>query len=109
MHDMIRDLKYWETLLVSCMMQRPIRCLIPSNEKELPIWTDFQVRNLRSGIAFAALTNPSVVSEELFYQTIVEIPHYESRIGHILDKEDEVELVTENLENFQRLYRPLIE
>ena len=55
------------------------------------------------------LTNPSRVSEEKFYQKIVEIPHYDSILGKILDKEDEKLLVEDNMEEFRILYRPLIE
>jgi hypothetical protein len=32
---MIRDLKYWETLLVSSMMQRPIHNLIDANNMNI--------------------------------------------------------------------------
>ena len=108
-HDLIRDLKYWETLLVSSMMQRPITRIISSNDGEFPIWSNYQIRNLKSALAFALLTNPEKVSEERFYQSIVEIPHYESIIGKILDKEDEELLVKENLEEFRILYKPLLE
>ena len=67
------------------------------------------MRNLKSALALAILTNPSRVSEEKFYQKIVEIPHYDSILGKILDKEDEKLLVEENMEEFRILYRPLIE
>ena len=33
--DMIRDLKYWETLLTSSMMQRPVNKLI--EDKDFPL------------------------------------------------------------------------
>lgn len=50
---MIRDLNYWETLLTSSMMQRPIKTLI-DGDPDLKIW-ESQKRNLTSAIAFAAL------------------------------------------------------
>ena len=90
------------------MMQRPITRLVSSNDGEFPIWSNYQVKNLKSAIAYALLTNPNTISEERFYETIVEIPHYDSIIGQILDKEDEVLLVKDNIEEFQSLYRPLI-
>ena len=47
--------------------------------------------------------------EAELYESIVEIPHYESKWLQMLDKEDEEELVATNFEDFQRLYRPIIE
>jgi len=47
--------------------------------------------------------------EAELYENIVEIPHYESKWLQMLDKEDEEELVETNFEDFQNLYRPIIE
>ena len=38
-NDLVRDLKYWETLLVSSMMQRPIKKLIDS-DPSYHIWDE---------------------------------------------------------------------
>ena len=43
--DLVRDLKYWETMLVSTMMQRPIKLLVPNDQ----IW-EHQVTNLKSAV-----------------------------------------------------------
>ncbi len=43
--DMVRDLKYWETMLVSTMMQRPIKLLVPNDQ----IW-EHQNINLKSAV-----------------------------------------------------------
>jgi hypothetical protein len=89
---MIRDLKYWETLLVSSMMQRPIKKII----EEVPEIEQLQQKNLESALAFAALTCSGGISEKELYETIVEIPQYESKWLQLLDKENETELVERN-------------
>ena len=43
------------------------------------------------------------------YETIVEIPHYDSKWLQLLDKENEQQLVTENLPSFQQMYKPIME
>ncbi len=43
--DLVRDLKYWETMLVSTMMQRPIKLLVPNDQ----IW-EHQITNLKSAV-----------------------------------------------------------
>ena len=112
--NLIRDLKYWETLLVSSMMQRPIQKLIDIedrivvNDEESYIWDDLQQRNLKSAVAFAALTTKTGTSEHELYENIVEIPHYESKWLQLLDREDEKVLVKENFKDFRDLYVPII-
>lgn len=59
---------------------------------------------MKSAVAFAALTTPTGVNEKELYENIVEIPHYESKWGGLLDREDQKELVQENLLDFQELY-----
>ena len=116
MDNLIRDLKYWETLLVSSMMQRPIHKLIDWEEEvitdseleESYIWDDLQQRNLKSALAYAALTTPSGSSEHELYENIVEIPQYESKWLQLLDREDETALVKENFKEFHNLYAPVI-
>ena len=88
------------------MMQRPFETVIePHGHAEEII--NLQEGNLKSAVAFAALTTPSGVNEKELYENIVEIPHYESQWGGLLDKEDEKELVQENLSDFQELYKDL--
>jgi hypothetical protein len=70
----VRDLKYWETLLVSSMMQRPIKRII-----DTPEIGPLQQKNLESALAFAALTTPAGASERELYENIVEIPQYDSK------------------------------
>jgi len=67
--DLMRDLKYWETLLVSSMMQRPIWKIVDTDGIVNPskIWDNYQQRNLKSAMAFAALTTPSHVDEKILY------------------------------------------
>jgi hypothetical protein len=57
--DLQRDLRHWETLLVSSMMQRPIHKLI--DDEKTQIWDLHLNKNLKSAVAFAALTTPSGV------------------------------------------------
>ena len=48
--DMVRDLKYWETMLVSTMMQRPIKLLVPNDQ----IW-EYQNINLKSAVILSLM------------------------------------------------------
>jgi Phosphatidate cytidylyltransferase, mitochondrial len=50
--DLIRDLDYWETMLVSSMMQRPIKTLVKNDE----VW-EHQMKNLKSAVKNSKL-NP---------------------------------------------------
>ena len=47
--------------------------------------------------------------EKELYETIVEIPQYESKWLQLLDREDETELVRENFQEFQKMYKPIID
>ena len=60
-------------------------------------------------MAFAALTTPTGAPEHEFYENIVEIPHYTNKRMQRLDREDEELLVQQNFEEFQRMYKPIIE
>lgn len=52
-------------------------------------------------MAFSALTTPNGSCEKSLYENIVEIPHYEHKYaGVIFDREDGMEQVEENLEDF---------
>jgi hypothetical protein len=84
----MRDLKLWETLMVSSMMQRPINTIIECDEL-----MESKQKNLKSAIAFAALTLKDGYEERDLFRKVVEIPHYESKIFQLLDYEDEEELV----------------
>ncbi len=46
-------------------------------------------------------------SEDILYQNIVGIPHYHTQWLTILDKEDIKEVVQDNLDRFQEMYRPI--
>lgn len=104
---MVRDLRYWETLLASSMLQRPVKMLI-DDDPGLEIWSRLQPRNLRSALAYAALTTKSGASERDLYEAIVGIPQYESWFGQLLDREEEKLIVEESFGQFQGLYRPII-
>ena len=59
------------------------------------------MKNLQSAMAFSALTTPNGSCEKSLYENIVEIPHYEHKYaGAIFDREDGMEQVEENLEDF---------
>ena len=62
------------------MMQRPIKTLIPLDPKDetMEMFNEHQQRNLKSALAYAALTTPSEYEERDLYENIVGIPHYES-------------------------------
>ena len=64
---MKRDLKYWETLMISSMMQRPINTLIDIDPEE-EIWEKYQKQNLKSALAYAALTTRSGYEERDLYE-----------------------------------------
>lgn len=85
------------------MMLRPHKKVIDHQEIQ-----EIQQKNLESGLAFAALTTPSGTNEKDLYESIVEIPHYDSQWLQLLDKENETALVQENFEEFQNLYHPII-
>lgn len=44
--DLLRDLQHWETLLVSSMMQRPVKTIVNDDQ----VW-DLQQQNLRSAVS----------------------------------------------------------
>lgn len=73
MDNLLRDLKYWETLAVSSMMQRPIKPIIIC-EKHPEIWETHTSYNLKSAIAYAALTTHNGFEERDLYTSVVEIP-----------------------------------
>jgi hypothetical protein len=77
--DLVRDLLYWETLLVSSMMQRPIRKIIDTEGivKQGEIWGNYQRKNLKSALAYAALTTQPGKTERDLYESIIEIPQYD--------------------------------
>lgn len=110
--DLKRDLKYWESLVSSSFMMRPHSTLL-GEDAELH---ECQQRNLNSALAFSLLTSPkllnadkSVLTEQDLYETIVQIPHYQQKQLQLLNKEDEDGVVEDNLEEFQKMYRPLIQ
>eukprot|EP00347_Sterkiella_histriomuscorum_P021408 403334078 len=100
--DLVRDLSYWETMLVSSLMQRPIKTAINSDE----IW-EHQAKNLRSALAISALDIKDGDKETKLYESIVNIPHYHNKFMTILDKEDEEKIVKENYAKFQEMYHPI--
>jgi len=63
--DLVRDLKYWETLMGSSMMQRPIKTII-DGDPEHHIWEAHQ-RNLKSAVAYAALQTKDGYEERDLY------------------------------------------
>ena len=73
-NDLARDLEHWETLLVSSMMQRPVKMLVNEQHENLDIWGDLQQQNLESAIAYVALTSQDGISEQAFYENLLEIP-----------------------------------
>ncbi len=75
--DMVRDLKYWETLLASSFMQRPHEVLTEGSSTDEMM--EAQLRNLESAFAFAALTTKDGQTEHDLYENIVMIPHYEQK------------------------------
>lgn len=72
--DMLRDLQHWETLLSSSFMQRPYEELEQGQRYDEV--QDKQRTNLKSALAYAALTTPSGSNVKDLYKNIVEIPHY---------------------------------
>lgn len=44
--NLIRDLCHWETMLVSSMMQRPIKTIVKHDE----VW-EYQMKNLKSAVS----------------------------------------------------------
>ena len=105
MQDLKHDLLYWETLVVSSFMQRPVTILKDDEEIQ-----EAQKDNLASALALAALVSKNNCAETELFKNIVEIPHYQtSRLFELLDKEDADEIVNENLEQFRDIYYPVIE
>ena len=102
---MLRDLKYWETLLASSFMQRPHEII--TEGKTTDEMLEAQQRNLESAFAFAALTTKQGATEADFYENIVMIPHYEQKQMQLLDKEDEEGVVEDNFAKFQQMYHPI--
>lgn len=71
---MQEDLRHWETLLVSSMLQRPGIVFYEPPDSE---FEELGLKNLTSALAFSALTTPNGSPEKKLYENIVEIPHYE--------------------------------
>jgi hypothetical protein len=85
------------------MMLRPIKVIVKDEE----IWEN-QRKNLQSALALAALRTPDGATEQNLYENVVSIPHYTMKKLHTLvDKEDEREVVSENIERFKQMYRPI--
>jgi len=59
-----------------------------------------QAINLRSALAFAALTTPNISPETKLYENIVAIPHYHNHALKLMDKEDSEDVVEDNFEEF---------
>ena len=56
------------------------------------------------------MRTPSGETEAKLYENIVSIPHYSQKTMHsLVDKEDEVEVVTENFKRFQNIYHPILD
>jgi Phosphatidate cytidylyltransferase, mitochondrial len=101
--DIVRDLTHWETMLVSTMMQRPIKTIVKNDE----IW-EYQMKNLKSALALGALRTPNGADEAHLYENIVSINHYTAKYMHsLVDKEDEAEVVKDNFARFQQMYQPI--
>lgn len=71
--DLINDLDHWETLATASFMQRPHTVLVNDDQVQ-----EFQLDNLRSAAAFAALRTVPNASADEFYKSIIRIPHYQS-------------------------------
>ena len=68
-----------------------------------------QNQNLTSALAYAALTTPSGSDEKLLYESIVEIPQYQSaKASFLLDKEDEEMVVEDSFDGFKQMYQPIL-
>ena len=68
-----------------------------------------QNQNLTSALAYAALTTPSGSDEKLLYESIVEIPQYQSaKASFFLDKEDEEMVVEDSFDGFKQMYQPIL-
>lgn len=101
--NLVRDLDLWETMLVSTMMQRPIKTIVKNDE----IW-QHQMKNLKSALALGALRTMDGEVESKLYENIVSIPHYHQKQMHsLVDKEDEEAVVRENYAKFKQMYHPI--
>ena len=74
--DLLRDLKHWETLMVSSFMMRPYHEIVRENCDELDEAIN---KNLTSALAYAMLITPDRTKERDVFENIVEIPHYERK------------------------------
>lgn len=58
--------------------------------------------NLRSAIAFSALTTPSDADEKTFYRNIIELPHYQTnRLFELIDREKSDEIIDEYIDKYR--------
>ena len=106
--DLIRDLKYWETLSVSSLMLRPINVIHNSEWflKDSEMQEAFQ-QNRISGLSYALLTSANQkdtngckkkekgpkcctveIPEKQLYRTLLDVTHYKSRGLRLMDYED---------------------
>ena len=63
MQDLKHDLQYWETLVVSSFLQRPVSIL-----KDHEIVREAQTENLKSALALAALVSKNDCAETEFFK-----------------------------------------
>ena len=69
-----------------------------------------QNQNLTSALAYAALTTPSGSEERDIYESIVEIPQYQSaKASFFLDKEDEEMVVEDSFDGFKQMYQQILQ
>lgn len=133
--DLLRDLKYWETLSISSLMLRPVRpnyqCIqieVVYNDAEFTKDEELQeafIQNRVSALSLALLTSESLntsikqeitseqdilgCQESTIYRNILDLTKYKSRGLRLIDYED-TELVVENqFDEYASIYRPLLQ
>jgi hypothetical protein len=127
--DLVRDLKFWETLSVSSLMLRPYKVI--HNEDWYNRDSEMQEavhQNRVSGLSFALLTSANQkkidknikidkdtkgtiqveMPERFLYRNILGVTSYHSRGLRLIDYEDTDIVVNEQFDKFANIYRPYI-
>ncbi|XP_042195720.1 phosphatidate cytidylyltransferase, mitochondrial isoform X2 [Callorhinchus milii] len=104
---LIDDLLHWKTLYVAGRLHKPVKIVIQSENSKLQAALS---RNLRSALVTAFLTLPESFSEEELFLRVTGLSYsgdFRMLIGE--DRAKVPNIVRVNMENFQRLYSPLLQ
>ncbi|CAG9316925.1 TAM41 [Blepharisma stoltei] len=100
-YDLCQDLRNWDTLYLAGRFQKPTLALV--EDKSV---IEAQTTNLKSALAFAVLTLPSLTTEDKLYEKITTISYKGDR--RVEDPNKIRNIVEGNMKEFRTLYEKYI-